>query len=444
MTTSSGNKWAVVIGINDYHESLGSLKFCANDAKLMQQTLVSECCGFPPEKVVLLTEDQAKDRQPTVGNIHSWLGTWLSRPKPEDTVLVYFAGHGRELNGQALLAPVDVTLESLPVAGIPVQHIRELLERCRARQKILILDACHSGAGRDVATMTADFREALDAGEGLYTVASCDVDQISYEWPEKKHGLFTYYLAEAINTAVEPDSSGNVTLDAVYDWVRQKVSDWSAGRRVRQDPIRFCRTKGVAAVGKRPLTTGQMLEQARVEVRSLEGVVEKLRSKVEELKDENEELRASRTDKKESDRSRVRAKVTPYEAWLKAHEKSESFTDGRRMWVGAVISTGYVFGILPGLVLHLVFLRGRRNRYRLYCAEECLNEGDYVQGSGFVTAVGKICVDKSKAGNVATGLGDLARDHDEVALATEICRCACNRWRSPRARVALEEMGRVV
>ena len=45
------------------------------------------------------------------------------------------------------------------------------MDRCCASQKVLLLDACHSGAGRDVATMTSGFRQALDVGQGLYTIA---------------------------------------------------------------------------------------------------------------------------------------------------------------------------------------------------------------------------------------------------------------------------------
>ena len=41
----TGNKYAVIIGINNYHESLGPLRFAAADAELMRDTL-TEYCGF--------------------------------------------------------------------------------------------------------------------------------------------------------------------------------------------------------------------------------------------------------------------------------------------------------------------------------------------------------------------------------------------------------------
>jgi len=285
-----GNRWAVLIGVNDYHESLGPLRFCTNDAKLMHETLASECCAFPSDNIVLLTDDQPKDCQPTFGNIHSWLGTWLSRPGPDDLVLVYFAGHGREANGQALLAPLDATLDSLPVTGIPIQYVRDMLDRCKASQKVLILDACHSGSGRDVATMTTGFREALDAGKGLYTIASCDSDQISYEWPEKQHGVFTHYLVEALRHGAPVEPDGRVLLDRVYDWARNGILAWTADKRLKQEPIRICRIKGDIHIASRSLSVEQQLKAAQAQLDTQQDTITKLRTESERLSKDNEKL----------------------------------------------------------------------------------------------------------------------------------------------------------
>jgi len=289
------NRWAVLIGINGYDESLGSLNFCANDAKLMHETLASECCAFPADNIVLLTDDQPKDRQPTFGNIHAWLGTWLSRPGPDDLVLVYFAGHGREANGQALLAPLDATLDSLPVTGIPIQYIRDLLDRCRAAQKVLILDACHSGAGRDVTTMTSGFRKALDAGKGIYTIASCDADQRSYDWPEKEHGVFTHYLVEAVRYAAPVNTEGQVSLDEIYEVTRDGILAWTGGKRLRQEPVRICRLTGSIHLASRPLSIEQKLAAAQAQVQAQSQIINTLRKEVDRLAEKTVGLRTDST-----------------------------------------------------------------------------------------------------------------------------------------------------
>jgi uncharacterized caspase-like protein len=139
----------------------------------------------------LIADDQAEDRRPTYANIHSWLAAWLSQPKEEDTVFVYFSGHGREMGGKCYLAPGDATLQTMHVTGIPVAHVQDILVRCKARQKILILDACHSGAGKDVAAMSGSMLDQIAAGKGIYTITSCDADELSHEWDDKQQGVFS-------------------------------------------------------------------------------------------------------------------------------------------------------------------------------------------------------------------------------------------------------------
>ena len=143
-------------------------------------------------------EGQSVDHLPTMGSIYSWLGEWLARPTENDLVLVYFAGHGREVKGSVYLAPKDATLNSIHTTGIPLKALHDMMENCKAAQKVLVLDACHSGAGRDVATMSPAFRDALNTGRGTYTIASCDSNQLSHEWTDQQHGVFTHYLVEAV------------------------------------------------------------------------------------------------------------------------------------------------------------------------------------------------------------------------------------------------------
>lgn len=238
-------RWAILIGINGYHESLGRLKYSINDCRRLAGVLTSGEDAFPADHVLVLADDEAAERKPTYANIHSWLASWLAQPDEDDTVLVFFAGHGREMDGKCYLVPGDATLQTIHVTGIPVPYIQELLNRCKARQKVLILDACHSGAGsRDVSVMAAPMMETLSAGKGIYTLTSCDVNEVSHEWDEKKQGVFSYYLAEALSGSCPPDAKGYITADGVYEWVFDRVRDWARTHRCRQAPKRVCDVSG--------------------------------------------------------------------------------------------------------------------------------------------------------------------------------------------------------
>ena len=161
------NKYAVIIGVNQYHTSLGPLRYCCNDAELIKDVLLSKECGFTSDNVLLLTDRQEKDKQPTFGNIHSWLGNWLTLPEAEDLLVFYFAGHGFYKNGTTLLVPSDATMQSLDITGIRLSYVQDLIESCKAKQKILFLDACHSGSGRDVMPMAREFSQELESAEGI-------------------------------------------------------------------------------------------------------------------------------------------------------------------------------------------------------------------------------------------------------------------------------------
>ena len=238
----------MLIGINGYHESLGSLKYSVNDCRRLAEVLTQGDDAFPADHVLVLADDEAAERKPTYANIHSWLASWLAQPDEADTVLVFFAGHGREMRGKCYLVPCDATLQTIHVTGIPVPYVQELLQRCKARQKVLILDACHSGAGRDVSVMAAPMMETLSAGKGIYTITSCDVNELSHEWDEKKQGVFSYYLAEALGGGCPPDARGRLTAGAVYGWVYEQVRGWAARHRCEQSPKVISESSGVVTL----------------------------------------------------------------------------------------------------------------------------------------------------------------------------------------------------
>ncbi|MBM3879460.1 MAG: hypothetical protein FJ387_07025 [Verrucomicrobia bacterium] len=249
-TTGQAAKWAILIGINGYDRSLGRLKYCVRDCRRVAAALPAGDAGFTFERVLVMSDDAEQGHRPTYTNIIGWLASWLSRPGSQDTVLVYFAGHGIERDGKCYLVPQDAQYHTLEQTGIPVHYVQEKLRQCRARQKILVLDTCHSGAGRDVNALSAGMLAALAAGEGIYTITSCNKNERSYEFDEVEQGAFSHFFAAALEGECVPDSQGRLTADGVYQWVFEKVNDWAAARGLSQQPQRICEGQGTITLAQ--------------------------------------------------------------------------------------------------------------------------------------------------------------------------------------------------
>ena len=100
----------------------------------------------------------------------------------------------------------------------------------KASKQILILDACHSGGGKATATMGSVLQRILDDAEGMVVLASCGLDEISYEMTDQPHGAFTYFLIEALKgrDTTDRDQDGLISVSEVNRYVYEKTR--STGR----------------------------------------------------------------------------------------------------------------------------------------------------------------------------------------------------------------------
>ena len=74
MSSRQHEKYAVLIGINGYHESLGRLKYSVNDCRRLAEVLTTGDDAFPADHVLVLADDEAAERKPTYATFtHGWL-----------------------------------------------------------------------------------------------------------------------------------------------------------------------------------------------------------------------------------------------------------------------------------------------------------------------------------------------------------------------------------
>lgn len=239
-------KWAVVVGVDEYQRSgVSDLKFAVSDANLFAQALV-DTVGVPRDQLFLYTtESKTPAEMPRLTNLVYRLEWLKERVKPDDTVFFYFAGHGVESEGETFLLMDNADNRSkstLTVSTLNASLLFDLLEECKARDTLVVLDACRNdptaGRGSEDNPLTESLARGLVfkpvAGEtrtrNLATLFACNVGQRSYEWPEKGHGFFTYYLVEGLK------KQNKVTLGGLSTYVREQVARASASAGDTQQP----------------------------------------------------------------------------------------------------------------------------------------------------------------------------------------------------------------
>ena len=240
-------RWAVLIGVDTYEDEqgIGSLKYCASDMKLLYSVLTGPNGGFAPENVLLMTDAATEVlHRPTYTNLVSMIPRWIEDAEPQDDVLIAFSGHGITRDGKCYLLPRDAKRSAPRLTSVSVPQIREWLESCRAGRKVLVLDACHAGAGKESSTMGREWAEELERGEGFLRLASCNTHQKSNEDAHLGYGVFTYYLAEALKGAGDYDRDGRVGADEAFRYVSRAVQQWARSKGLRQDPLMSGRVAG--------------------------------------------------------------------------------------------------------------------------------------------------------------------------------------------------------
>ena len=226
-TVSLPNAYALLIGIGDYRH-MRPLAKTTIDARDLYELLPQ--VGYPAANLALLLDEQA-----TKAAINDKLDWLARRAGPDDTVLIFFSGHGAQRIGGfepgEYLCPVEADWYNLRATAISDAELTTALRAIPARRAVVLLDACHSGgvggpkdAGLTVkAGLSETAYERLAAGEGRVVIASCKSDEVSWELPGMRNGLFTHYLLEGLRGAAAGDD-GAVRVFNLFDHISRQVS----------------------------------------------------------------------------------------------------------------------------------------------------------------------------------------------------------------------------
>lgn len=158
--------------------------------------------------------------------------------KKDDTVLLYYTGHGlRDTTGHDLyLALRRTKLDVLRSTSLDAAFIRREMQISRSQRQILIFDCCHSGAfmdGVDIAkngSQTLTEHDVLEpGGTGRYVLAASASNESAFE--RNGASIYTKFMVEALRTGAAAPEKSEVTIDDLHDYLVGRVGSDAAPMR---------------------------------------------------------------------------------------------------------------------------------------------------------------------------------------------------------------------
>ena len=254
--SESGTNRAILIGVDDYFgaDERFDLKYASADVELMRERLIE--LGFHPENIVALTTNNGKkapEFEPNLANLDKTLADLLAKTRPNDSVFVFFSGHGFQtrkffgLRQYAGFAPSDASWRPdgrLDVSTtFALSKFLNVLAKKEAKFKWVVVDACRetlgpkdAKGGVESAAAFGEHMSALKARAGLFILQSCVAGQYSYENDVFQHGVFTYCLAESLGPEGDTNGDGAIRFWEAISRTAQKTSE----AQPRQEPSLSC------------------------------------------------------------------------------------------------------------------------------------------------------------------------------------------------------------
>lgn len=219
--------WALVVGVGKY-QSMPSLKYTDDDAFRFYSHLKSPEGGALPDNQIEILVDEAATRE----NILRSMRRLFLQADENDVVMLYFSGHGLE----GCFLPVDFDGYNNKLRH---EEIRQIFKESKAKHKICIADACHSGtldySGSLVAKGPAPvslqhyYRAFEDTDGGIALLMSSKAEELSLEDHGLRQGVFTYYVLRGMKGAADTNNDYIVTIKELYSYVYTKVREYTAG-----------------------------------------------------------------------------------------------------------------------------------------------------------------------------------------------------------------------
>jgi WD40 repeat protein len=261
--TTSRNTYLFVVSVSKYKDSRYNLQYATKDGR----DLVN---AFKQKYKEHLIVDTLFDEQATLNNILAWKPK-MQKTRLFDRVVVYVSGHGvLDKNFDFYYATQNMDFKNPRAKGLAYESIEKLLDSIPARQKLLLMDACHSGEvdKEDIVIADKSLRKAhnaitmvykskgigeeegrkprlglsnsfelmqdlfanLNSGNGTVVISAAAGNSYAYESDEWKNGVFTYSLLHGLkDNQADLDNNTRISVTELQKYVSSQVQKLTKG-----------------------------------------------------------------------------------------------------------------------------------------------------------------------------------------------------------------------
>ncbi len=167
------------------------------------------------------------DTPPTKANIEDAL-LFFHDAGPDDTVVLFLAGHGENEKADYLFMPQDAEEVDKkyfrPSTVVKWSVLQQALQDAQGI-RIMFVDTCHSRGAYNPRLI----KDAADAN--IVVFSATDSATEAQEDANLGHGIFTYALAEGLNGKADSAKRGAISIGALYTFVSDEVKDLSKGEQ---------------------------------------------------------------------------------------------------------------------------------------------------------------------------------------------------------------------
>lgn len=260
-----GKIYFVGLGVSNYEDENYNLTYADKDIKDLSKAFKKSLNKYSLVTNILMNEKVTKN------NLKS-LKDKLKKVNEDDVIIVSMSGHGLLSDDYSFyFAGYDTDFNSPEKNGISILEIEKLLNATKSRNKLILIDACHSGDIGIEEKNTIDTTQSLLAEnikevqyrgarrvqqnnsadsfspfklmkqnfsdltylDGTHIIAAAGGFEYALESDEWSNGVFTYALIDGLfNKKADLDKDDKITVNELRAYVYENVTKLTGGKQV--------------------------------------------------------------------------------------------------------------------------------------------------------------------------------------------------------------------